>query len=182
MRREFKGRHFEGEVIPWAVRWCCRCGIGYREPAEMLAERGVHVDHTTVYRWVRRYAPEIEARRRWIRRAPSPRRNRRVDETHVRVRGRWAYLHRAVDEEGRTLDFHLSFTRSAKAAKRFLGKAIRACKEWETPLSLTTDKAPTYPSPSPSWSGRAGARRRWCTAGPGTSTTGSRPTTGSSSG
>ena len=111
----------------------------------MPAGRGAAVDHATVYRRVRRYAPEIEARLRRIRRASSLRRNRRVDETYVRVRGRRAYLYRAVDEEGRTLDFHLSPTRSAKAAKRFLGKAIRACKEWETPLSLTTDKAPTYP-------------------------------------
>jgi transposase-like protein len=95
---------------------------------------------------VQRYAPEIEARLRWIWRASSLRRNWRVDETYVRVRrGRWAYLYRAVDEEGRTLDFHLSPTRSAEAAKRFLGKAIRACEAWETPVTLTTDKAPTYP-------------------------------------
>ena len=59
--------------------------------------------------------------------------------------GRWAYLYRAIDEAGRTLDFHLSPSRSAKAAKRFLGNAVRACKAWEKPLSLTTDKAPTYP-------------------------------------
>lgn len=145
MRRDFKGRHFEGEVILWAVRWYCRYGVSYRELEEMLAERGVHVDHSTIYRWVQRYAPEIERRLRWVWRASSLRRNWRVDETYVKVRGRWAYLYRAVDDEGRTLDFHLSPTRSAKAAKKFLGKAMRACKPWETPLSLTTDKAPTYP-------------------------------------
>ncbi len=118
MRREFKGRHFEGEVILWAVRWYCRYGVSYRELEEMLAERGVAVDHTTIHRWVQRYAPGIEARLRWIWRASSLRRSWRVDETYVKARGRWAYLYRAVDEEGRTLGFHLSPTRSAKAAKR----------------------------------------------------------------
>jgi transposase, IS6 family len=146
MRRDFKGRHFEGEVILWAVRWYCRYGISYRELEEMLAERGLSVDHTTIYRWVQKYVPEIEQRLRWVWRAASFRRNWKVDETYVKVRGRWAYLYRAVDEEGRTLDFHLSPPpRSSKAAKRFLGKAMRACKEWEKPLTVTTDKAPTYP-------------------------------------
>ena len=145
MRREFEGRHFEGEVILWAVRRYCRYGIGYRELAAILAERGVAVDHTTIHRRAQRHAPEIEARLRRIWRASSLRRDWRADGTYVKVRGRRAYLYRAVDEEGRTPDFHLSPTRSARAAKRFLGEAIRACKEWEKPLTLTTDKAPTYP-------------------------------------
>ncbi|EKT62586.1 TnpA [Providencia alcalifaciens Dmel2] len=61
----FKGRHFTGIIILWAVRWYCKYGISYRELQEMLAERGVNVDHTTIYRWVQRYAPEIEKRLRW---------------------------------------------------------------------------------------------------------------------
>jgi transposase, IS6 family len=65
MRHEFKGRHFEGEIILWAVPWYCKYGISYRELEEMMEERGVHLDHTTVYRWVQRYAPEIEKRLRW---------------------------------------------------------------------------------------------------------------------
>ena len=70
MYTDFKGRHFEGEIILWAVRWYCRYGISYRELQEMLTERGVPVDHTTLYRWVQRYAPEIEKRLRWAWRHP----------------------------------------------------------------------------------------------------------------
>ena len=62
---DFKGRHFEGQIILWAVRWSCKVGVSYRELEELLEERGVSVDHTTIYRWVQRYAPEIERRLRW---------------------------------------------------------------------------------------------------------------------
>ncbi len=64
----FKGRHFQRDIILWAVRWYCKYGISYRELQEMLAERGVNVDHSTIYRWVQRYAPEMEKRLRCIRR------------------------------------------------------------------------------------------------------------------
>jgi transposase-like protein len=115
---DFKGRHFTGEVILWAVRWYCRYGISYRDLEEMLAERGIDVDHTTIYRWVQRYAPEMEKRLRWFwRRGFDP--SWRLDETYVKVRGKWTYLYRAVDKRGDTIDFFLSSTRSAKAAKRF---------------------------------------------------------------
>src|SRR3546814_2354331 len=68
----------------------------------------------------------------------------RLDETYVKVRGKWTYLYRAVDKRGDTIDFYLSPTRSAKAAKRFLGKALRGLKHWEKPATLNTDKAPSY--------------------------------------
>jgi transposase-like protein len=68
----------------------------------------------------------------------------RLDETYVKVRGKWTYLYRAVDKRGDTIDFYLSSTRSAKAAKRFLGKALRGLKDWEKPAKLNTDKAPSY--------------------------------------
>src|SRR3546814_18242153 len=85
-----------------------------------LAERGIAVDHTTIYRWVQCYAPEMEKRLRWFwRRGFDP--SWRLDETYVKVRGKWTYLYRAVDKRGDTIDFYLSPTRSAKAAKRFLG-------------------------------------------------------------
>ncbi|MGL6909525.1 hypothetical protein NBB39_25135, partial [Salmonella sp. NW1184] len=67
----FKGRHFQRDIILWAVRWYCKYGISYRELQEMLAERGVNVDHSTIYRWVQRYAPEMEKRLRWYWRNPS---------------------------------------------------------------------------------------------------------------
>ena len=110
----------------------------------MMTERGVAVDHSTIYRWVQRFAPEMEKRLRWQWRRPQSR-SWRVDETHIKVSGKWAYLYRAVDKLGNTIDFYLSATRNTKAAKRFLGKALRGLKEWEQPEVLNTDKAPTYP-------------------------------------
>jgi hypothetical protein len=88
---DFKGRHFEGAIVLWAVRWYCRYGVSYRDLEQMLGERGVAVDHLTIYRWVQHYAPEIEKRLRWQWRAPLST-SWRVDETYVKVRGKWAYL------------------------------------------------------------------------------------------
>ena len=109
----------------------------------MMTERGVAIDHSTIYRWVQHFAPKIEKRLRWQwRRARS--RSWRVDETYINVRGKWADLYRAVDKFGNTIDFYLSSTRNTKAAKRFLGKALKGLKDWEQPNVLNTDKAPTY--------------------------------------
>lgn len=140
---DFKWRHFQGEVILWAVRWYCRYGVSYRDLEQMMGERGVSVDHSTIYRWVQKYAPEIEKRLRWHWRRPQST-SWRVDETYVKVRGKWTYLYRAVDKFGNTIDFYLSPTRNAKAAKRFLGKALSGLKDWEKPTVINTDKAPTY--------------------------------------
>jgi transposase-like protein len=139
----FKWRHFQGEVILWAVRWYCSYGISYRDLEQMMGERGVSIDHSTIYRWVQRYAPEMEKRLRWQWRCPRST-SWRVDETYVKVRGQWAYLYRALDKHGNTIDFYLSPTRNAKAAKRFLGKALNGLKQWEKPEVINTDKAPTY--------------------------------------
>ena len=132
---DFKGRHFRGEIVLWAVRWYCRYPISYRDLEAMMTERGVAVDHSTIYRWVQRFAPEMEKRLRWQWRRPQSR-SWRVDETYIKVRGKWAYLYRAVDKLGNTIDFYLSATRNTKAAKRFLGKALRGLKEWEQPEGL----------------------------------------------
>ncbi len=140
---EFKWRHFEGEIILWAVRWYCRYGISYRDLEQMMGERGVLVDHSTIYRWVQKYALEIEKRLRWQWRRPQST-SWRVDETYVKVRGKWAYLYRALDKHGNTIDFYLSPTRNAKAAKRFLGKTFNGLKAWEKPEIINTDKASTY--------------------------------------
>ncbi len=140
---DFKGRHFGGEIVLWAVRWYCRYGISYRDLEQMMAERGVSVDHSTIYRWVQRYAPEIEKRLRWHWRWPRSR-SWRVDETYVKVCGKWSYLYRAVDKLGNTIDFYLSPTRNTMAAKRLLAKALRGLKDWEQPEVINTDKAPTY--------------------------------------
>ena len=140
---DFKGLHFGGEIVLWAVRWYCRYGISYRDLEQMMAERGVSVDHSTIYRWVQKYAPEIEKRLRWHWRRPRSV-SWRVDETYVKVGGKWSYLYRAVDKLGDTIDFYLSPTRNTAAAKRFLAKTLRGLKGWEQPQVINTDKAPTY--------------------------------------
>lgn len=140
---DFKGRHFEGEIVLWAVRWYCRYGVSYRDLEQMMGERGISVDHSTIYRWVQRYAPEMEKRLRWQWRQPRST-SWRVDETYIKVRGQWAYLYRAVDKHGNTIDFYLSPTRNTAAGKRFLGKALRGLKDWEQPTVINTGKAPTY--------------------------------------
>src|SRR5512132_521293 len=98
----FKRRRFPAEIVLLCVRWYCRYGISYRDLEEMMDERGVAVDHVTLYRWVQRYAPEIEKRVRWYQGYRSS--SWRVDETYVRVGGKWKYLFRAVDKQGRPVN------------------------------------------------------------------------------
>lgn len=140
---DFKWRHFQGEVILQSVRWYCKYGISYRDLEEMMVERGVEVDHTTIYRWVQHYAPEMEKRLRWFYR-PSYSTSWQIDETYVKIKGQWKYLYRAIDKEGRTLDFFLSHTRSAAMAKRFLCKALRKQKSYDRPNTINTDKNAAY--------------------------------------
>ena len=142
MGGEFKWRHFAGELILLCVRWYCKYGISYRDLEEMMAERGVAVDHVTLYRWVQRYAPELEKRVRWYQGYRSS--SWRVDETYVRVGGKWKYLFRAIDKHGRLIDFMLSDRRNTKAARRFLAKALKVMRNWP-PVSITTDKLGSYP-------------------------------------
>ena len=94
--KDFKGRHFRGEIVLWAERWCCRYAVSYRDLEAMMTERGVAVDHSTIYRWVQRFAPEMEKRLRWQWRRPGSG-SWRIDETYVKVRGKWAYRYRALD-------------------------------------------------------------------------------------
>ena len=108
-----------------------------------MAERGVDVDHTTLYRWVQQYAPEMEKRLRWHYTSTLGE-SWKVDETYVKVKGQWKYLYRAITKSRKTLDFYLSHTRNAKAAKRFLGKILRRMKEYEKPVTINTDQAPSY--------------------------------------
>ena len=115
--RPFKGRQFTAEVILWAVRWYLQFPISYRDLELMLRDRGVSVDHTTIYRWIQAYAVELEKRLRPHLRPTNG--SWRVDETYIKVKGRWVYLYRAVDSRGQTIDFRLSARRDAQAAKRF---------------------------------------------------------------
>src|SRR3954451_11813979 len=117
----FKWRQFEPEVILLAVGWYLRFSLSCRDVEELLAERGIAVDHVTLWRWVQRYAPEMERRLRKCLKATND--SWRVDETYVRVKGQWRYLYRVVDSSGATLDFLLSTKQGAEAARYFLTKA-----------------------------------------------------------
>ena len=140
--KRFKGRQFTDEVILWAVRWYLMFPISYRDLELMLLDRGVEVDHTTIFRWIQAYAAELEKRiRPYLRRSNG---SWRVDETYVRVKGRWTYLYRAVDSRGQTIDFLLSARRDAAAAKRFFRKAL-AQQHTVNPRTITVDKNPAYP-------------------------------------
>ena len=138
----FKWRHFEGEMILLCVRWYLRYALSYREVEELARERGLSVDHTTVFRWVQRYAPELDRRCRPQLRATNN--SYRVDETYIKIKKQWYYLYRAVDSHGATLDFRLSATRDADAAERFFRQVLQASHTL-TPRVITVDKNAAYP-------------------------------------
>jgi len=138
----FKWRHFEVEIILCAVRWYLRYALSSRDVEELLCERGVSIDHTTVFRWVQRYAPELAKRCRPSLRATND--SYRVDETCIKVKKQWYYLYRAVDSTGATLDFMLSATRDADAAERFFRQALDA-GHTTRPRVITVDQNAAYP-------------------------------------
>ena len=140
--QSFKGRQFTTEVILWAVRWYLMFPISYRDLELMLLDRGVEVDHTTIFRWIQAYAVELEKRIRPHLRMSNG--SWRVDETYVKVKGRWMYLYRAVDSRGQTIDFLLSAERDTEAAKRFFRKAL-AQPHTVNPRTITVDKNAAYP-------------------------------------
>jgi transposase-like protein len=139
-RSAFAGFRFPAEVITVAVRWYLRYGLSYRDVEELLAERGVEVDHVTVYRWVQRFAPLFADAARFARYSPGDRWF--VDETYVKVNGVWRYVYRAVDQHGQVTDVLVSKRRDQEAA-RFFRHALTVLKV--TPTEVVTDAAPTYP-------------------------------------
>jgi transposase-like protein len=119
----FKGRHFDQSVILLCVRWYLAYSLSLRNLEEMMAERGISVDHTTVHRWTIHYAPLLMER---LNRRKRPVTGRwHVDETYIKVRGQWRYLYRAIDSHGDTVEFWFSEQRNLTAAKRFLCKALK---------------------------------------------------------
>ena len=123
MAISFKGAHFPPDVILMGVRWYVAYPLSTRHVEELMEERGVEVDHSTINRWVIKYSPQLEEafhrhkRPVWV--------SWRMDETYIKVKGEWRYLYRAVDKQGQTIDFLLTEQRDEHAAKRFLTKAIR---------------------------------------------------------
>jgi IS6 family transposase len=136
----FAGFRFPREVIAVAVRWYLRYGLSYRDVEELLAERGITVDHVTVYRWVQRFTPEFIEAARPARHVPGDRWF--ADETYVKVAGRWTYLYRAIDQHGQVIDVLLSRRRDLAAARRFFTRALRS---GTVPAEVTTDRAAVYP-------------------------------------
>ncbi len=141
----FKWRHFEAEIILLCVRWYLRYSLSYRDLEEMMQERGLHVDHTTIYRWVQHFAPELDKRSRPHLKACND--SWKVDETYVKIRKTWMYLYRAVDSEGNTLEFLLSATRDAEAAKRFFVKALHSTA-YSVPLARLSEEQVVQSTPA----------------------------------
>jgi putative transposase len=132
----FKGSHYPKDVILYAVFFYVRYAVSYRDLEEIMEERSVEVDHATLNRWVVKYSPMIasEAQKR-----KSPTNSSwRMDETYIKVKGKWVYYYRAVDKNGKTLDFMLSEKRDAKSARRFFKQAI---DNNDVPAKVVIDKS-----------------------------------------
>ncbi len=121
-KQPFKWKHFQGEVILLCVRWYLKYALSYRNLEEIMMERGLSVDHTTIYRWVMTYAPQIEQKARKYLRTTND--SWRVDETYIKIKGKWKYLYRAVDSDGNTLDFLLSAKSRVRASQTLLTKGL----------------------------------------------------------
>ena len=133
----FAGFRFPPEIIVLALRWYLRYGLSYRDVEELLAERGIEVDRVTVYRWVQRFTPLLAdavgpcrhmVGDRWF-----------VDETYVKVAGRWRYVYRAIDQYGQIIDVYVSARRDTRAARQFFTTALGA---HGAPTDIVTDRAP----------------------------------------
>src|SRR5260370_14010060 len=139
----FKGRQYPGEVILLCVRWYLRYPLAYEHVSEILAERGVEVDASCIWRWVQAYAPELNKRCRPHLKPTN--KSYRIDETYIKVKGEDKYLYRAVDSMGQTIDFMLTAKRDAAAAKRLLRKALAAPGN-PVPRVMNVDKDRAYPA------------------------------------
>ena len=141
-KEPFKWRHFQKEIILLNVRWYLKYPLSYRNLEEMMKERGLKLDHSTIGRWVLTYSPEIDRRTR--RHLKLTNDSWKVDETYIKVNGKWKYLYRAVDSDGNTLDFMLNAKRDKKAAKRFFKKVLKA-RHNRQPRVINVDKNAAYP-------------------------------------
>jgi transposase-like protein len=139
----FKFKQYESEIILLTIRWYLKYSLSYRNLVEMMEERGLHMAHTTIMRWVHQFGPELDKR---IRPYLKPTNDSfRVDETYIKVKGQSKYLYRAVDSSGNTIDFMLSENRDTPAAKRFFKKALTSPHN-QSPRVITVDKNPAYPT------------------------------------
>jgi transposase-like protein len=137
----FRGYHFPDDVIALAVRWYLRYRLPYADLAELLAERGIHVDPSTIFDWVQQFTPRYQDAARSHRRRVGQCWS--IDETYIRIAGRWYYAFRAIDEDGQVIDVYVSPTRDTAAATTFLTQAVESTEV--TPTVATTDRAAIYP-------------------------------------
>lgn len=142
-KADCRGRHFEAALIVLAVSWSLRYPLSYRDIEEMLLERGLEVDRSTLNRWGLAYAPLVEKRLRHFRRPHCG--SVRIDDTSITVRGQWRYLYRAIDKHGQAVDFLLTAQRDLDASKRFFRKMLRD-QPLLAPDRIGTDGAGPYPS------------------------------------
>src|ERR1700692_4912889 len=138
-----KGRQHPGELIILCVRWYLRYPLSYEHVTELVAERGVEVDASCIWRWVQAYSPELNKRCRPHLKPVN--KSYRIDETYIKVKGEYKYLYRAPDSSGQTIDFLLTAKRDIAAAKRFLRRAIDASGN-AMPRVMNVDKNPAYPA------------------------------------
>ncbi|EAX8489216.1 IS6 family transposase, partial [Salmonella enterica] len=136
IRNAFKRLHFPVDIMAQCVRWYLAYSLSLRDLEEMMAERGIHVDHSTLHRRVIRLVPLLDKVFRRHKRAVG--RRWRMDEAYIKIKGQWKYLYRAVDTAGQTIDFLLTAKRDAASALRFFRKAIRYHCE---PEVVTIDKS-----------------------------------------
>jgi transposase-like protein len=136
-RSAFAGFRFPPEIIVLALRWYLRYGLSYRDLEELLAERGIDVNHVTVYRWVQRFTPLLADAARPCRHSVGD--CWFVDETYVKVAGNWRYVYRAVDQYGQIIDVYVSARRDIRAARRFFTRAVDT---HGAPTEIVTDRAP----------------------------------------
>src|SRR5215212_3089457 len=136
----FAGFYFPPDVIVLAVRWYLRFALSYRDVEELLADRGVEVDHVTIYRWVQRFTPLLAEAARPCRHAVGD--QWQVDETYVKIGGQWRYVYRAIDQFGQVVDVFVSPRRDATAARQFFERAIGSTSMH--PVEVVTDRAPAY--------------------------------------
>jgi transposase-like protein len=141
-RSAFAGFCFPPDVIVLAVRWYLRFGLSYRDVEELLTERGIQVDHVTIFRWVQRFTSLLAEAARPCRHAVGDR--WQVDETYIKVAGQWRYVYRAIDQFSQVIDVFVSPRRDVKAARRFFERAIGTTKR--APVEVITDKAAAYPA------------------------------------
>jgi putative transposase len=122
MTLNFSGRHYPKEIILQSLRYYLAYKLSYREIEEIFAERNIHFDHSTLNRWVIKYSPQLEANFRTIKRNVAD--SRRMNETYIKIKGKWVYYYRAVDKHGAIVDFYLRETRDKPAARAFFDKAL----------------------------------------------------------